>query len=48
MEHQERQSMQASWFGFFFAVLFALGIVAVGILISFFLLRYAVRGNMAR
>ncbi len=44
-ERQEMQSMQGSWSGLFVAAVFALGFAAFGVLVSFFLLRYALRGN---
>jgi hypothetical protein len=44
-EHQEMEAMHGSWFGVLFAALFALGFAAIGILVSFFLIRYALRGN---
>jgi hypothetical protein len=44
-EHQEMRAMHGSWFGFFVVVLLALVFAAFGFLVSFFLIRYALRGN---
>jgi hypothetical protein len=47
-EHQEIAAMHGSWFGLFIAGLLALGFAAFGVLVSFFLLRYALRGNQTK
>jgi hypothetical protein len=44
-EHQEMEAMHGSWFGLLVAALFALGFAAIGVLVSFKLLRSAFRGN---
>ncbi|MGC2753315.1 MAG: hypothetical protein WCA40_13230 [Candidatus Acidiferrum sp.] len=37
--------MHGSWFGLLVAALIAVGFAAFGVLVSFYLLRYAFRGN---
>jgi hypothetical protein len=44
-EHPEMEAMHGSWFGLFVAALIALGFAAFGVLVSYHLLRYALRGN---
>jgi hypothetical protein len=44
-EHQEMEAMHGSWFGLLVAALIALGFAVFGVLVSYFLLRYALRGN---
>jgi ABC-type sulfate transport system permease component len=44
-EHQEMEAMHGSWSGLFVAALIALGFAAFGVLVSYYLLRYALRGN---
>lgn len=44
-EHQEMESIHGSWFGLLVAALIAVGFAAFGVLVSFYLLRYAFRGN---
>jgi hypothetical protein len=44
-ERQELETTHGSQAGFYIAVLIGIAISALGLLISFFLLRYAFRGN---
>jgi hypothetical protein len=44
-ERQEMEAIHGSWLGLFFAGLLALGFAAFGVLVSFFLFRYALRGK---